>query len=173
MPDVPLTPSSALATHLFEITRLLDSHHLAVEVARGHGLRLTWSQVRALWHIGGDPGLNQRALGQLLGTSAPTTSKICARLEGLGYLRSTRGPDQRNAVLTLTAQGRAAATELYRGGDEIVDAATAGWSLQQLAALTAGLGDLAAALGRQAVADGDRTGATPPSGPQPDGASEA
>lgn len=148
MPDVPLTPCSDLAAHLFEITRILESHRLAVDVARGHGLRLTWSQVRALWYIAGDPGLNQRSLAQVLGTSAPTTSKLCARLEGLGYLQSERGADQRSAVLTLTAEGRAAAAELYRGGDEIVDAATGGWSAERLAAVTADLAELATALGR-------------------------
>lgn len=136
------TQRSVLAQKLFEVVRILESHGLGVRVARDRGLTLTWVQVRALWYLAARAPLNQQQLGRLIGTSAPTTSKACARLIDLELLHVTPGEDGRERILTLTPQGRRAARNLYQGGDELIESAVADWPSQQREAFTAALGML-------------------------------
>lgn len=114
-----------LAQNIFEVVRMLESHQLGETLAAAAGYPLTWLQVRAFWFIGASPGLSQRQLAESLGQSAPTTSKLVARLVELGFLSIGRDPDdQRARQIHLTAHGDEVAAALYGEGDDLIDMVT-------------------------------------------------
>ncbi|QNP61725.1 MarR family winged helix-turn-helix transcriptional regulator [Streptomyces genisteinicus] len=66
------------------------------------------SQLRVLYCLDRDDGINLRTLGQVLGSAPPSVSRLCDRLEALGFVR--RQPSQvsrRELELRLTSRGRA------------------------------------------------------------------
>ncbi|MET9111591.1 MarR family winged helix-turn-helix transcriptional regulator [Streptomyces zhihengii] len=66
------------------------------------------SQLRVLYCLDRDDGINLRTLGQVLGSAPPSVSRLCDRLEALGFVR--RQPSQvsrRELELRLTPRGRA------------------------------------------------------------------
>ncbi|MER7819013.1 MarR family transcriptional regulator [Streptomyces sp. NPDC096153] len=71
------------------------------------------SQLRVLYTLDRDEGINLRTLGELLGSAPPSVSRLCDRLEALGFVR--RLPSQvsrRELELHLTGRGRTYLQEL-------------------------------------------------------------
>jgi DNA-binding MarR family transcriptional regulator len=65
------------------------------------------SQLRVLYSLDREEGINLRALGELLGSTPPSVSRLCDRLEALGYVQRTASPVSRREVeLHLTTHGR-------------------------------------------------------------------
>ncbi|WP_103534116.1 MarR family winged helix-turn-helix transcriptional regulator [Streptomyces sp. SM11] len=72
------------------------------------------SQLRALLVIGRQEGTNLRALGEALGSRAPSVSRLCDRMEATGLVHRAPSPTSRREVeLRLSLRGRALLEE-YR-----------------------------------------------------------
>lgn len=72
------------------------------------------SQLRALLVIGRQEGTNLRALGEALGSRAPSVSRLCDRMEAMGLVQRAPSPTSRREVeLRLSLRGRALLEE-YR-----------------------------------------------------------
>ncbi|MFI1223690.1 MULTISPECIES: MarR family winged helix-turn-helix transcriptional regulator [unclassified Streptomyces] len=72
------------------------------------------SQLRALLVIERQEGTNLRALGEALGSRAPSVSRLCDRMEAMGLLQRAPSPTSRREVeLRLSQRGRALIEE-YR-----------------------------------------------------------
>ncbi|MFE7775273.1 MarR family winged helix-turn-helix transcriptional regulator [Streptomyces sp. NPDC057445] len=71
------------------------------------------SQLRVLYSLDREEGINLRTLGELLGSAPPSVSRLCDRMEALGFVR--RVPSQvsrRELELHLTSRGKAYLKEL-------------------------------------------------------------
>ncbi|GAA2612792.1 MarR family transcriptional regulator [Streptomyces axinellae] len=66
------------------------------------------SQLRVLYCIDRDEGINLRALGEALGSAPSSVSRLCDRLEAIGLVERVPSPTSRRELeLHLTARGRA------------------------------------------------------------------
>jgi DNA-binding MarR family transcriptional regulator len=66
------------------------------------------SQLRVLYSLDREEGINLRALGELLGSAPPSVSRMCDRLEALGFVQRLPSPvSRRQLELHLTVQGKA------------------------------------------------------------------
>lgn len=107
-------------------------HILTLDEAPGHLIRraqqrhtflwakefdgdLTGPQYAVVSAIGADPGLDQRAVGERASLDKSSTADVVARLEGRGWLRFARDPDDgRRKSLSLTPLARVALGEITR-----------------------------------------------------------
>ncbi|MGW4158122.1 MarR family winged helix-turn-helix transcriptional regulator [Streptomyces sp. NPDC004788] len=66
------------------------------------------SQLRVLYSLDREEGISLRALGELLGSAPPSVSRMCDRLEALGFVRRLPSPvSRRQLELYLTVHGKA------------------------------------------------------------------
>ncbi len=82
------------------------------------------SQLRVLYSLQREEGINLRTLGDLLGSAPSSVSRLCDRLEALGFVE--RGPSpvsRRELVLHLTGHGRAYLRELRARREDVLMAA--------------------------------------------------
>ncbi|MGW7469145.1 MarR family winged helix-turn-helix transcriptional regulator [Streptomyces xantholiticus] len=107
-PERPLVAARAAAT----VMELLD-------VLWGRGRdgpalpAVPSSQLRVMYSLERDEGINLRRLGQLLGATPSSASRLCDRLETLGFVERTPSPvSRRELTLRLTSRGRAHLAEL-------------------------------------------------------------
>lgn len=71
------------------------------------------SQLRVLYALEREEGINLRTLGELLGSTPPSMSRLCDRLKGLGLVERSPSPvSRRELELRLTADGKAYLREL-------------------------------------------------------------
>ncbi|MFF5447611.1 MarR family winged helix-turn-helix transcriptional regulator [Streptomyces sp. NPDC012888] len=71
------------------------------------------SQLRALYAIEREEGINLRTLGEVLGSTAPSVSRLCDRMRSLGLVERSPSPvSRRELELRLTEQGRVYLQEL-------------------------------------------------------------
>ncbi|MGX6739207.1 MarR family transcriptional regulator [Streptomyces xantholiticus] len=89
-PERPLVAARAAAT----VMELLD-------VLRGRGRdgpeplpAVPSSQLRVMYSLERDEGINLRRLGQLLGAAPSSASRLCDRLETLGFVKRTPQPGE-------------------------------------------------------------------------------
>ncbi|WP_083269058.1 MarR family winged helix-turn-helix transcriptional regulator [Bosea vaviloviae] len=107
-----------------------------------------WYFLRALWQ---EDGLTQRELSRRIGTMEPTTLTALASMERAGLITRERDDtDRRKLNVLLTAKGRALESVLMPFAAEVVQQATAGFSVEDrarflgyLAAVQRNLGTLA------------------------------
>ncbi|MFJ5263311.1 MarR family winged helix-turn-helix transcriptional regulator [Streptomyces sp. NPDC088387] len=85
------------------------------------------SQLRVLYVLDRIQGANLRTLGEALGAAAPSVSRMCDRLEALGFLQRVQSPARRREVeLHLTRQGQAHLRQLRESRrEELVSAISA------------------------------------------------
>ncbi|MFF8278847.1 MarR family transcriptional regulator [Streptomyces lateritius] len=66
------------------------------------------SQLRVLYCLDRDEGINLRTLGKVLGSAPPSVSRLCDRLEALGFVQRLPSPvSRRELELHLTTRGKA------------------------------------------------------------------
>lgn len=71
------------------------------------------SQLRVLYALERKEGINLRTLGDMLGAAPPSVSRLCDRLQSLGFVERTPSPASRRELeLRLSAHGRAYLREL-------------------------------------------------------------
>ncbi|WP_028206818.1 bifunctional helix-turn-helix transcriptional regulator/GNAT family N-acetyltransferase [Paraburkholderia nodosa] len=104
--DVPAQPRETTILELREFSRRLvrELGFMRTTLADSD---LAPSAVHAIIEIGAQPGINARALGDLLRLDKSNTSRQVARLEAAGLVkRRTADDDARSSELTLSAAGQ-------------------------------------------------------------------
>lgn len=77
------------------------------------------SQLRVLYSLDREEGINLRALGELLGSAPPSVSRMCDRLEALGFVQRLPSPvSRRQLELHLTVRGKAYLRDLRAQREE-------------------------------------------------------
>ncbi|MFI0976840.1 MarR family winged helix-turn-helix transcriptional regulator [Streptomyces sp. NPDC021093] len=118
------------------------------------------SQLRVMHILERADGINLRTLGGDLGAAPPSVSRLCDRLEAIGYVKRTASRVSRREVeLRLTAPGRSYLRDLRARREEALVAAVAAMPPTAREALVHGLGEF-----RTAVESGLAAGS-----PQPEG----
>lgn len=71
------------------------------------------SQLRVLYGLEREEGINLRRLGEVLGSAASSVSRLCDRIEALGFVERAPSPASRRELeLRLTGRGRAYLAQL-------------------------------------------------------------
>ncbi|MGI5347501.1 MarR family winged helix-turn-helix transcriptional regulator [Streptomyces sp. CA-250714] len=66
------------------------------------------SQLRVMYCVDRDEGMNLRTLGEALGSAPSSVSRLCDRLEAIGFVERSPSPTSRRELeLRLTRRGRA------------------------------------------------------------------
>ncbi|MFJ6694877.1 MarR family winged helix-turn-helix transcriptional regulator [Streptomyces sp. NPDC091272] len=105
------------------------------------------SQLRVMHILERAEGINLRTLGDVLGAAPPSVSRLCDRLEALGYVkRSASEVSRREVELRLTAPGRTYLRDLRARREEALVAAVATMPVAAREALVHGLGEFRTAV---------------------------
>ena len=116
---------------------------------------LSVSQVRAVVALDRHDGLNLRTLAELLGSTPPLASRLCDRLEAVGFVeRLPHSRNRRELVLRLSDRGRAYLQDLRARRRESLHGVLAALSADERDALARGLRAFQAAANRD-LAEGD------------------
>jgi DNA-binding MarR family transcriptional regulator len=136
-------PDDRLA-HLVRDARRGFGRCLQLRLAE-HGVALGhWTFLRILWVR---DGLTQRELSDLAGVMEPTTFAALRSMEGLGYIKRQRRPDNRkNIYVYLTDEGRALRDILVPLAQEINDVAVEGVNPDDIVAMRRALNSMIGAL---------------------------
>ncbi|MFJ5263312.1 MarR family winged helix-turn-helix transcriptional regulator [Streptomyces sp. NPDC088387] len=123
------------------------------------------SQLRVMYSLERDEGINLRQLGDTLGAAPSSVSRLCDRLEAMGYMeRAASQVSRRERTLHLTRQGKAHLDALRNQRIQEFLAPIEHMSAPQRAALLEGLASLRDALGTVRTTQGhDGTHRSPPS----------
>ncbi|WP_233611687.1 MarR family transcriptional regulator [Amycolatopsis sp. WAC 01376] len=130
--------TETVAAAVTETAELLE---IMFERAREASPRpLSTSQVRAVVALDHHDGLNLRALAEVLGSTPPLVSRLCDRLEAVGFLeRLPSSASRREITLRLSDRGRAYLQDLRARRRESLHAVLAKLTPETRAALTTGL----------------------------------
>ncbi|MFG2976902.1 MarR family winged helix-turn-helix transcriptional regulator [Streptomyces sp. NPDC048331] len=105
------------------------------------------AQARVLFLVDGNGGMNLRELGRLLEAAPPSVTRLCDRLQAVGFLERHPGSDDRREVLLqLTPAGRMYLERLRARRQEALATAMAAMQPASRAALAAGLADFCSAV---------------------------
>ncbi|MFF3327356.1 MarR family transcriptional regulator [Streptomyces sp. NPDC002889] len=105
------------------------------------------SQLRVLYSLDREEGINLRTLGELLGSAAPSVSRLCDRLEALGFVQRLPSPvSRRELELHLTSRGKAYLHDLRSQRQEALEAVIAAMTPSDRKALLKGLTSFQGAL---------------------------
>ncbi|MFI0786093.1 MarR family winged helix-turn-helix transcriptional regulator [Streptomyces lydicus] len=155
--DLPASESTsrdaaAAASELIELLEVLwEQGRDAVPTAP-----VSLSQLRVLYAVERDEGINLRTLSRLLGAAPSSVSRLCDRLQAIGFLRRAPHPSSgRELELRLTGQGVAYLFGLRARREEALRSFIARMPRRERRALAEGL------TGFRAVVD-----AAPPIGAQ-------
>ncbi|MCP3822235.1 MarR family transcriptional regulator [Streptomyces sp. A3M-1-3] len=98
------------------------------------------SQLRVLYSLDREEGINLRTLGELLGSAPPSVSRLCDRLEALGFVERAPSPvSRRELELRLTGRGKTYLRELRARREEALLTAIAAMTPTARKALVEGL----------------------------------
>ncbi|MFC5856679.1 MarR family winged helix-turn-helix transcriptional regulator [Streptomyces chlorus] len=110
------------------------------------------SQLRVLYSLEREQGINLRRLGEILGSSPPSVSRLCDRLEALGFVERTPSPvSRRELMLDLTGRGAAYLRELRVQREEVLRSVIESMPPDSRAALRDGLDAFRDAVERNAL----------------------
>ncbi|CAL9626203.1 MarR family winged helix-turn-helix transcriptional regulator [Streptomyces albus] len=77
------------------------------------------SQLRVMYCVDRDEGMNLRTLGEALGSAPSSVSRLCDRLEAIGFVERSPSPvSRRELELRLTRRGRAYLRDLREQREE-------------------------------------------------------
>lgn len=108
------------------------------------------SQLRVLYSLDREEGINLRALGELLGSAPPSVSRMCDRLEALGFVQRLPSPvSRRQLELHLTVRGKTYLRELRVQREEALLAVISAMPATSRKALLRGLMGFQEALGER------------------------
>ncbi|MFE3497623.1 MarR family winged helix-turn-helix transcriptional regulator [Streptomyces sp. NPDC059175] len=107
------------------------------------------SQLRVLYCLEREDGINLRALGHMLGSAPSSASRLCDRLEAVGFVERTPSPvSRRELTLRLTGRGRSYLTDLRAQREGALFTAIQAMSPTARASLLEGLAGFRDAAGR-------------------------
>ncbi|MFJ6835771.1 MarR family winged helix-turn-helix transcriptional regulator [Streptomyces sp. NPDC091209] len=119
------------------------------------------SQLRVLFVLEHDEGINLRTLAEALGSTPPSTSRLCDRLQAVGFIeRTPSAVSRRELRLFLSARGRTFLTELRARRERAVEGVLAQMRPSERTALAEGLAAFCAAAAAQ-VREGATVDARP------------
>lgn len=79
------------------------------------------SQLRVLYALDREDGINLRTLSEVLGSAPPSVSRLCDRLQATGLIERTPSPvSRRELELRLTSHGRAYLADLRKSREGIL-----------------------------------------------------
>ncbi|MGW3667629.1 MarR family winged helix-turn-helix transcriptional regulator [Streptomyces sp. NPDC005141] len=108
------------------------------------------SQLRVLFILEHDEGINLKTLSDALGSTPPSTSRLCDRLQAVGYIERTPSAISRRELrLFLSPRGRTFLTELRARREHAVEAVLAQMPAAGRTALVEGLAAFCAAAAAQ------------------------
>lgn len=120
------------------------------------------SQLRVLYTLDRDEGINLRTLSEALGSAPSSVSRLCDRLQAVGFVERAPSPASRRELeLRLTGRGRTYLRDLRGLREQALAAALATMSPTARKALVEGLQGFRAAMDetlprrREAGADGN------------------
>lgn len=136
-PSPGLTPEAAEAAR--EVIELLE-----VLWERGREALSTTpvspSQLRVLYSLERDEGMNLRALGEVLGAAPSSVSRLCDRLEAVGFVeRHPSAVSRRELELRLTGEGRTYLVDLRAQRERVLSTTIEAMTPQARVALAEGL----------------------------------
>ncbi|MEU5217056.1 MarR family transcriptional regulator [Streptomyces sp. NPDC020807] len=115
------------------------------------------SQLRVLYSLDREEGISLRTLGELLGSAPPSVSRMCDRLEALGFVQRLPSPvSRRQLELHLTVHGKAYLRDLRVQREEALLAVIADMSPTSRKALLRGLAGFHDAVGGSGAAASSR-----------------
>ncbi|MEV0523458.1 MarR family transcriptional regulator [Streptomyces sp. NPDC050439] len=98
------------------------------------------SQLRVLYALDREEGINLRMLSEALGSAPPSVSRLCDRLQATGLIERTPSPvSRRELELRLTGHGRAYLTDLRKRRESILMATIEAMPAKARRALLEGL----------------------------------
>ncbi|MEU8983018.1 MarR family transcriptional regulator [Streptomyces sp. NPDC048309] len=114
------------------------------------------SQLRVLFVLEHNEGINLRTLADALGSTPPSTSRLCDRLQAVGYVERKPGVTSRRELrLFLSRRGRSFLTELRARREHALEAVLAQMPAAKRTALVEGLEAFCAAAAAQIHEDDD------------------
>ncbi|SFW67561.1 MarR family transcriptional regulator [Amycolatopsis australiensis] len=154
----PARAADQVAAAVADTAELLE---ILFERARDASPRpLSVSQVRAVVALDRYEGLNLRTLAELLGSTPPLASRLCDRLEAVGFLeRLPHSRNRRELVLRLSDSGRAYLQDLRARRRERLHAVLAALTDGERAGLATGLRAFQAAANRDLAERDNRAAA--------------
>ncbi|QGZ47587.1 MULTISPECIES: MarR family winged helix-turn-helix transcriptional regulator [Streptomyces] len=124
------------------------------------------SQLRVMYCLEREEGMNLRRLGHLLGAAPPSVSRLCDRLEAMGFVERTPSQvSRRELTLCLTSRGKTHLAELRALRQEILMAPIQNMPPAARAALLDGLSAF-----REALEDAEAARAHTPARTSPQSA---
>ncbi|WP_228990698.1 MarR family transcriptional regulator [Streptomyces sp. DH8] len=119
------------------------------------------SQLRLMYVVDGEDGIRMRTVCHRLASAPPTVTRMCDRLQAIGFLERLPCPDNgREIALRLTAAGREHLQRIRAQRDTVLHQAIANMSPGERGALALGLAGLRAQLAT-ARAEDRRTPGSP------------
>ncbi|MFT2815607.1 MarR family winged helix-turn-helix transcriptional regulator [Leifsonia sp. A12D58] len=135
--SIPLPYESDLLTSLLGIVQEWTSSSFLEEFARRSGIQLDSNAISAIYLLGRRGRLRPSELAHGLKMSAPTASKLIARLSDAGLVsRGANESDSRSSFVALTESGAHTAVTLFESGDLMMADLLADWSPRDVSALT-------------------------------------
>ncbi|MFD4570107.1 MarR family transcriptional regulator [Streptomyces sp. NPDC058467] len=114
------------------------------------------SQLRVLFVLEHNEGINLRTLADALGSTPPSTSRLCDRLQAVGYVeRKPSVTSRRELRLFLSRRGRSFLTELRARREHALEAVLAQMPAAKRTALVEGLEAFCVAAAAQIHEDDD------------------
>ncbi|MFJ6632367.1 MarR family winged helix-turn-helix transcriptional regulator [Streptomyces sp. NPDC091376] len=136
----PAPPSRRSADAARAACDVIEMLEILWERGRDAASAVSASQLRVLYSLEREDGINLRTLGDVLGSAPSSASRLCDRLEAMGFVERTPSPvSRRELTLRLTAHGRAYLSELRSRREEILLAAIEAMGPASRAALLEGL----------------------------------
>lgn len=145
MRERPIRPSWPDASAVVEVGELIELLEIVWERGRDTVCAppVSSAQARVLFVIERNEEINLSALGRLLGAAPPSVTRLCDRLQAVGFLERNPSPaDRRESQVRLTARGRAYLLDLRSRRQEALTEAMAAMPAASRAALAVGLSDL-------------------------------
>ncbi|MFH8391202.1 MULTISPECIES: MarR family transcriptional regulator [unclassified Streptomyces] len=149
--------SSGPRPHPNEVARVTAEAAELLEILWGRASTapVSASQLRVMFILEHDEGINLRTLADALGSTPPSTSRLCDRLQAVGYVeRAPSDVSRRELRLFLSPRGRTFLAELRERREHAVEAVLEQMPAAGRAALVEGLSAFCAAASAQ-LQEGD------------------
>ncbi|MFD3679678.1 MarR family winged helix-turn-helix transcriptional regulator [Streptomyces sp. NPDC058613] len=144
MRQSPIRPSGPVASAVADVGELIELLEIVWERGRDtvSAPPVSSAQARVLFVIEKNEEINPSALGRLLGAAPPSVTRLCDRLQAIGFLERNPSPaDRRELQLRLTPRGRAYLGDLRSRRQEALAEAMAAMPAASREALAVGLSD--------------------------------
>lgn len=146
-----------------EVARVTSEAAELLEVLWGRASTapVSASQLRVLFILEHNEGINLRTLADALGSTPPSTSRLCDRLQAVGFVERRAAPASRRELeLYLSRRGRAFLTGLRGRRESALQSVLEQMPTAQRSALLKGLEAFCAAAAAQIHDDGESAAVT-------------